>query len=274
MAKLIFQASGKVDELNKQLDVLEQMDKVVEAKQKKAGFGCLGVGIVFALTVLLVFATGGQQAWAFVLLGVALLGLIAMIVVYSRLASQNLEDRRIDVAKKLFGILGKDVPPKAKCELTVSFQNYSKHGELVSKDGGMFSSIVNKVYVDDWFQGKGALYDGNRFAIAIKQTVKRKEKRKRKRTKVTEKLSEDLALTLLLDANSYPKFADAQTCVDPSGAPAGMAIKSVSQTDNRLKVVATTGTQMSADKLIDGDRLLALFMYVYQGLAACRSQPA
>ena len=269
MAKLIFEASGKVDELNEQIEALDQMDKVIEAKKKKAGFGCLAVGVVLGLTALALFATGGKP-WAVVLCGIAFAATVVMIVIYSRYALQDLDDRKVDVAKKLFGYLGKDVPPKAKCSVTVSFQKYDKHGELVSKEGGAFSTIKQYVYQDIWFRAKGALYDGNAFQVMIKETVKRKEKHKRKRVKVTEKFTENVVLALTLDSDAYPKFAEAESAVDQSAAVADMAIKAVSQDGQQLKVVATTGAQTNVEKLVDGDRVLATFMHVYQGLAACR----
>jgi len=275
MSKVIFEASGKVQELNEQLEALHQQDKTIEAKRKKAGIGCACVFAALVLSGVGVAATEGNP----VLIGLTVVlavAFITMIVIYARFSSQDFDDRKVDTAMKLFGVVGKDIPPKAKCSVMVSFLPYDKHGTLVSKDGGMFSTIVQKVYEDEWFVAKGSLYDGNKFQIAVKQTIKRKEKRKRKRTKVNEKHTENLALTLILDASSYPGFAGASERVDASAQIAGMQIKSVTQTDNKLKVVATATCTMAQldERLVNGDRLLALFMHVYSALAPCRAQSA
>ncbi len=275
MSKVIFEASGKVQELNEQLQALHQQDKTIEAKGKKAGIGCACVGAAMILSGIGAAASDGNP----VLIGltaVLFVAFITMVVITTRLSSQDLDDRKVDTAVKLFSVVGKDIPPKAKCSVMVSFQPYAKHGTLVSKDGGMFSTIVQKVYEDEWFLAKGSLYDGNKFQIGVKQTVKRKEKRKRKRTKVNEKHTENLTLTLILDASSYPGFAGASEHVDASAQIAGMQIKSVTQTDNKLKVVATATCTMTQqdERLVNGGRLLALFMHVYSALAPCRAQSA
>ncbi len=272
MAKLILEAAGRVDELNEQLHALQEQDEIIETKKRKAGVGCACVGAAFAASVAAAALSGGHPA-AVAALVVFLVGFIVMIVVTTRYSSLDLEDRKLDVAQKLFEVVGKDIPPKAKCRLTVSFQPYQKHGVLVSKEGGAFSRVVQKVYEDEWFKARGALYDGNQFQVSIKQTVKRKEKRKRKYTKVKERFTETLTLTLTLDAESYPGFAEAGQHVDASASIEGLAIKSVSQTDNKLKIAAAA-TSTTGEELITGDKLLKLFLHVYQGLAACRAKSA
>ena len=194
--------------------------------------------------------------------------MIVTCIVYS---NKDIEDRRYEIGKTLFTMLGKDVPPKGKCALTVSFQTYQKHGELLEKTGGWASSIKQFSYADNWFNARGTLYDGNVFQLAIKQSVKRKEKHKRKRTKVNEKFTEDAVLTLDLNAESYPKFAQAKDMIDTTKPAANLQIKNVTQNGQRLKVTATTGRQTQTDALVTGDSVLGLFVHVYTCLRACRA---
>lgn len=271
MPKLVFEQTGKVDELLAQLNALEQSDDVVEAKQKKAGIGC-GVGVLACiLCVVGTVLTNGDNMALVGLLVLCVIATIAMAVLFGVYASRNLEDRRIEVAKTLLTILGKDVPAKAKCSLSVSFQDYKKHGAKTGEEGGFFASVKVSTYEDTWLQVRGTLYDGNSFRIAVKQLVKRKVKHKGKKTKVRERYREELNVTLDLDVGTYPQFAAAQKSVDVSGEVAGMSIKSVTQDDRRLRVIATTPVAMKTDDLVNGDAVLALFMHVYSALAACRA---
>ena len=280
MLSQVFKAEGPVDEIRSKLDNLAAMDKVVEGKLKKVN-KFLTVYTVISVILFIAMCIGVVFLMPLLLVSLVVL-LLPALIIKSQLNVQNLEDRKIETGRQFFSILNDDIPGKKNCSVYADFQGYQRHGKLVSKKNeGFLASIRHSVYVDCWFLASGALHDGNVFKLSIVQTAKRTEKSKRKYTKVAEALREKVKLLVKIDRATYPKAETLTTLIKPSVSVAGLNIRQVAMRDSVLRITAdtevcryvkgrygTTGT--GTESLMEGKKLIALFLYLYGHLQKCR----
>lgn len=276
-------ASDTTPGLMKKLILLKSWDTEIERKRKVWGW-MLGLSIVFAILTLIGAANltknGADDAiFIFpVLFGIAF---VVSIVIYIIQARKDLDNRKLEIAIDMVGKIGEDIPPANPCAIMIDFKEYRKGGKQLSKSGSWATSQEFQ-YVHPWFNFSGKLYDGNKFDVDIEMYVKRKEKRKRKYTKVKEAFSEKATLSVRMNPKIYPNPAEVAQNIPTGITPYGFEIKRALGTDKALKVTLETGTCVivqgrgsksgTLDKLINGDRLLGLFIQTYSGIA--KSRPA
>ncbi|MGV8121046.1 MAG: hypothetical protein AB2L14_14905 [Candidatus Xenobiia bacterium LiM19] len=277
MPSLSFSAKGTVDSIKTRLDELMYYDRIIEKKLKKARTFLWIAGII---TFLSFFAMMTGVAAPFFL---ALLFLLIPALIYnSRMTSLDLENRRIELGRALFHIVGQDINPEAECSVEIDLQGYQKHGQMLDNEkSGLFGSSSRSRYADKWFSTRGKLCDGNVFKISIEQSVKRAEKRKRKYTKVTEAITESVKFILKVDRDSYPNISKISTLLSPSVTVAGVEIKKIQASDSIVRLQAETSTyrctrgrygktEQGIENLITGKTLISLFVHFYRNLEKCR----
>jgi len=282
-----FAQAGTVSQLKEAITALCARDEQVEQQKarwsKKAGIGWLLVFLGFIGII-----GGGMSGFVpLIVLGalVFVAGLVTGIVCSvraSRLAKEDCEDRRLELAGGLLDTVGQDVPAKASMNLDMSFDAYQTHGQLVSEDKqGGFYPVTARQYRDNWFQASGRLNDGNRFKLAVTQLAKRKEKRKPKYTKVSEQVYERISLTLRVSSQAYPGWQALKTLLSPGVAEGFQILRAQVDDQGVARVVARTpalvtrtgryGTQtLSPGPLTTTETVARLFMYVYERMQQCR----
>lgn len=278
MANKKFQVNDTKQALLRNLTQLKAMDAITEWRKKKWGWftGLSGALIFLSFFLIGIFSANlsGDNSYLIILLvffGAFLIGLVN----YIRNKRKDIENRKLDSVIKLLQCVGEDIPPSAICELTVDFSDYRKGGVLISKEKKLFGP-KQFVYNHKWLTFAGKLFDGNKFELEVEQDVKRKEVPKRKYTKVKENITETASLKLRFNPEFYPAPAKVAENINKGQSPYGMDVKGVLGTDKSLKVTMSTAPAKfltgragwSGDEkiLIDGDKLLGLFMLTYEAL--------
>ncbi len=277
MPSLNFCAKGTVDSIKARLDELMGYDRSIEKKLKKATTLLWIAGLLTFICFFIVFA--GIPA-PFIL--VFIVFLIPALIYRSRLASLDLENRRIELGRALFNVVGQDISPETECTVEIDLQGYQKHGQLLEKQkAGLLGSSSRSRYIDKWFSVRGKLYDGNVFKITIEQSVKRAEKSKRKYTRITEAITESVKFILKVNKKSYPNLSDISSLLAPSVTVAGLEIKKIQASDALVRLQAESATyrctkgrygkiEQGAENLINGKTLISLFVHFYRELERCR----
>jgi len=168
--------SAPLEEVEAELHKLAEADEVAERTKAKlrpwlwvTGIGTfLGFFMLFPLVLVIPF--------------------IILIVKYKRAGADDVENRRLDVARHLVGTLRDDLDPKANVVLDMDFRTYSR--ATPRKEGAM------KLFSQPWLRLGVVLANGAALQVMATTHCKRKSKRKRKYTKHKDKLTEELALTI------------------------------------------------------------------------------
>lgn len=290
MAEMTLTATGPVAGLLQRLSQAQIHDQRVEAEmarlKKLMGWSGVALGVGIALLVI-----GGiafkHMPVPYGLLCVALavggiVGLIVNGIRRSRQARQNLENRRLSAPMRFLEVIGADIPAKANCSLTLSFEDYRKHGKLLDEEKGRSSGCPTSQmkYADEWLDTRGRLHDGNVFRLRVGQVIRRKEKRKPKYTKYVEQVVERIVLSLRISAETYPNWAQLAQSLQPATFE-NFVITRVAVNEGVLRVTALTpplirrggrGVEqvLNPTALTSEDTLLRLFMVVYEKLRECR----
>jgi len=280
---------GSVEEILTAVRSLETYDQYVEAQAKETGKKATLWWVGFAAgVILLIILANVAPILVFVPLLGGILSLVMGIVYSSRKAKwakENMENRRLELVKQLFTVLGRDIPRRNKCAVNVSFDDYRTHGTQVEfTKSGLLGGLKQYKYEDTWLTARGLLYDGNRFKITITQNVHRKEKPKRKYTKINERFDEEITLLLKVSPDAYPDLNRLTTTLTP-GEYDGLRLTRVQISDGLLRVVCATppatrlqgrygATSEGWDSLATGDTILKLFLAVYGKLQECRATQA
>ncbi len=280
MISMILNTRGSVQDIKRQLDEVYQCDSIIEKKIKQAKTYITIAGVLTALPFILIFLGVAAGAALFFL---ALLFLLLPALMYRlHLTKQDIENRRYDMARDFFETVGRDIPSKVPSTLSISFESYQKHGKLDNKSSeGFLGAIRTFSYTDKWFSLGSKLHDGNVFKIEVEQAIKRKEKSKRKYTKVAEVINEKVKLVMRIDPATYPGAEKIAASMKPGMNVAGMSIERVAFGRSILRIIATTpgyrcikgryGTQEDGKtNLLDGKKLVSLFLYIYKNLQDCR----
>ncbi len=215
-----------------------------------------------------------------ILAAVFLVLLIFWGVKRAKWTGENMEDRRLDAGLRFFSVIGQDMTRKTKCGISISFEPYTKHGQLLEKSGGFLSPRIKK-YSDVWFNAKGSLCDATVFKVKVEQIIHRKEKPKRKYTKIRERIFEEITLVLRISPESYPQWEQLQKSLLPCTLQ-GVQVRRIQVRNGIVRIVGVTpvmekrteryGAHVFGDgRLTDGDVLLTLFTYVYAQLQNCRA---
>lgn len=278
MADKKFQVKGTKSVLLEQLARLKMIDIQTEWQRKKWGWIAGLSGLMFFLSLFLIaplLANFGNDKSSFIFLPVFFISFVVGLINYIRNKSKDLEDRKLESATKLVQFLGDDIPPTAECQLMVDFSDYCKGATLVSKNKKLLGPDLF-VYNHKWLTFAGKLFDGNKFELEIEQDIKRKEVPKRKYKKVKENIRESATLRLKFNPEFYPEPSKVAEKINKGASPYGFKVNSVLGTDKSLKVTMSTnpvkfltdrvGRKGDEKALINGDKLLGLFMLTYEAL--------
>jgi hypothetical protein len=285
---------GTCAQIHAKLTEAVRIDEQAEAQVLKGwirvGWGCAGV-LVGGFAALFSLALAGEQGWAWGLVAigliVAVVGLGALVqglVLKSKAAPYDLDDRKLGTARRFLEVVRADVAPEARLRLELDFRDHRQF--LVRKtSGGWFSGQTFYEYAQDWLAVSGRLLDRTAFKISVALQAKAKHKAKRKYTKVKERSSEDITLILRPDPAEGLNL-DALPALLPAPPP-GLTPRSVRVAGGRLVARFATspqvtvrgryGTQVQGgEALVTGPTLLQVMAWAYRGLNALRaqSQPA
>ncbi len=262
-----YRFQGTADALLRQLETAERRDNEAEGKAKR--YGCT-TAFCFVFGIVLSFASIAFPPLLFLGPPLVVAGIV-FAVKYSREKKHDLDDRKLDAALRLVQVLRADIPAQESVALRLDFRDYRRGGRLVTKEGGMFSSLKVYDYEHAWLDFSARLADGNVVAIAVVDEVTRKEKSKRKYTKVRERVSSDVSLSVKLREGDA---AQVQARLD--GAPPGLAVRRVVGQGAHLRVSLEGGEALTLQgrgsastngKLLDADSLLGALLWVYGGIA-------
>ena len=259
---------------------LKELDKQVEQKRKTWGW-VWGLSLFIAFISIFLIAPFPPMAILTVLAGITF---VIGLIIYIAEVKKDMDNRKLDLAINLVQVVQEDIPPDTNISLFIDFGAYNKNGKLLSKEGGLMSSIKTLNYEHPWFKCAGVLYDGNKFELDITQYVDRREKSKRKYTKVKEKIVEKATLNLKLNPRVYPSPETVAEQVFTGQLPHGISVSRCLGKNRVLKVTAVTppavlvharsGPAGSEENLFNGDKLLGLFIDAYSGLQKARPTQA
>ncbi len=269
----LHQFEGTPVELIARLELAQHEDG--KAERRGTAFGC-GAGILFFLGVgLLGLSTDiSWLAWpgAF-----CLVGAVVCVPFFFRADSHDLEDSRYLEPLRFLRVLRTDLPADRPIRLKVDFRDYPWRELQVSRtpEGGGRTRLT---YRQPWLEFQGRLADGARLCLEVVRKAERLESyktrrgktRRRWRDKVEDRITLQLQVPGLDLGNLVANLSPA--------LPSGMTGRDMKiQGDTVRMVVGTPQTRRSMNQnlgpqdLASGDRLLALLLWVYQGVQRLRS---
>ena len=168
-----------VDEVLALVRALLDFDTTMAAKRKKAG-----CAIPIAILVIIGgFITSGMYPFGLVvpILGVA--AAIVAIVLFVRFKSQDLSDNLRTAAVPFLAVLRQDMNPGDALHVNVDLRPYSiaekKKRESEPYKKGAYYKIIDKLFVDPWFDGSAVLADGTKVRWNVTEHVLEHHKSKR-----------------------------------------------------------------------------------------------
>jgi len=276
MQSLNFTASGTVDSIITRLDEMMVFDTVIERKLKKIA---APLWILVPLAIITLFLIPVLTAAPFIIC----IAIVVPLALYrASLAGQDLENRKLELGRALFNVIGQDISPGTECSVEIDMQGYMKHGQMLDRQKeGFFGGLTRSRYSDRWFSTRGKLCDGNVFKISIEQSIKRVEKTKRKYVKITECMSESMKFLIKINRERYTDISRLSSLLQPSVSTGNLLIKKVQVSDNLVRLQAETrvcrrtkgryGTsEDGAENLITGKSVISLFLHFYRELQKCR----
>lgn len=195
------------------------------------------------------------------------LGVIGIVTLWkmSHHGEKNLEDRKLESARKVVQVLRADIPAAQPVRLEIDFRDYqSASGRTGAGD-----------YEQTWLKATTALADGNAVALGVGEDVKRKERSKRKYTKVKERIVGEASVDIRL-ARQYGDAAAAAERLRSLPPPAGYQVADVRGTGRRLHATLRTEPCLRLKhrrgvnehgRLPTADAALAALRWAYRGLA-------
>lgn len=109
-------------------------------------------------------------------------------------AGGDVDDRRLDVVRKVVGALAPDMAKKRSVNADVDFSGYHKTRPVA--DSVSWGSGV-KAFEQTWLRISFSLLDGARLRIECSSKVKRKQKRKRKYTKIKDGIVDEVSIEVM-----------------------------------------------------------------------------
>jgi hypothetical protein len=276
MQSLNFTARGTVDSIITELDGLMVFDTVIERKLKKV---TTPLWILVPLAIITLFLIPVITPVPFI---ICIAILVPLAIYRDSLKGQDLENRKLELGRALFNVIGQDISPGTECYVEIDMQGYIKHGQMLDRQKeGFFGGLTRSRYSDRWFSTRGKLCDGNVFKISIEQSVKRVEKTKRKYVKITESISESMKFLIKINRERYPDISKLSSLLQPSVSIGNLLIRKVQVTDNLVRIQAETGTsrrtkgrsgtsEQGAENLLTGKSVISLFLHFYRELQKCR----
>jgi len=266
MAKEL-RAAGTTEEVLARIDAWDRRDAQAEAGKRKWGvwIAVAALGVVGSLLL----------ACASVYLGLlaapALAALVYCIVMYSREARLDFEDRKMTAAAALLSVLAQDVPRKGKCQVVVTEGNL----RLIDrqKTGGMLHPRRLDTLQGNWLEVRADLADGNDLAVNVERTERRKYKYKKNTWRLRgTRAMEEIQVKVRLNPATYPNHAGLNpgALVPPPTDP-DLAMR-------RARIVPGPRPALAVDLVANGgarpELLLGAVSLAYELLAPARPQPA
>lgn len=187
-ARVRLDKTGTVDEILAQCESIHRSDK--KAEVYKTVFLVLaiisGIGTFFV-------GPGMLEVTPLPLLGGIILTVTFGILRW-QYAGGDVDDRRLDVARKVIRTLAPDMSRKGTVHANIDFSGYHKTkpvADSVSWGSGTMA------FEQTWLRISFSLLDGTRVRIECSSKVKRKQKRKRKYTKIKDGIVDEATIELL-----------------------------------------------------------------------------
>jgi hypothetical protein len=168
-----------IDEVLALVRALLDFDAVMAAKRKKAG-----CAIPIAIVVVIGgFIVSGMIPFGIVIPILGLIGTVAAIVLFVRLKSQDLSDNLRTTAAPFLAVLREEMNSGDTLHVNVDLRPYAvdekkKHQSEPYKKGAYYK-IVDKLYVDPWFDGSAVFADGTKLRWNVTEHVLEHHKTKR-----------------------------------------------------------------------------------------------
>jgi hypothetical protein len=267
------------------LRALYSADK--KAERLKNTFGTFAVlGFVSAVIGVFIgaFAEIGAAAY-WVAVGVAGAGGIAGAIAASFFGKNDVDDRKLDAALRVFEVIGPELKATRKAAVWIDFKGADRT-KPISNDTSFFNATGTKVFKKpEWLRLRFTLLDGTALRVTASTTIKRKQRAKRKYTKVKDKVSDELIVQVKAPAGSQLSATAAEELAKRFVGRQGMSLKSVRIKPRVAQLVFRTvpaqrtraragwsGFQL--DRLLDGPKVLDAVIFSYKATAAAGAQQA
>jgi hypothetical protein len=194
---------------------LLDFDTAMAGKRKKAGCA-IPIAILVAIGG---FVTSGMYPFGLVVPIVAVVGVIASIVLFVRFKSQDLSDNLRTAAVPFLAVLREEMSAADPLHVNIDLRPYAvdekKRRQSDPYKKGAYYKIVDKLYVDPWFDGSAALADGTKVRWRVIEHVLEHHKTKRtSRGKIKSKTKTSrktvAMVTLAFPNKEYAVSGDAQ----------------------------------------------------------------
>ncbi len=273
MKKGIHEFEGTPGELIARLELAQQEDR--KAERRGGVFGCGGALLFFLGVGLLGLSTDiSWLAWpgAF-----CLVGAVVCIPLFFRADSQDLEDLRYLEPLRLLRVLRTDLPADRPLRLKIDFRDYPWREFQVTRtpEGGGRTRLT---YRQPWLDFQGRLADGARFCLEVVRKAERLESYKTRRGKTRRRWRDKVQDRIFLQLQ-VPGLDLGNLVANLSpGLPSGMTGRDMKIQGNMVRMVVETpqarrtmNQKLGPEDLASGDRLLALLLWVYQGVGRLRA---
>jgi hypothetical protein len=202
------------------LRALLDFDATMAAKRKKAGCS-IPIAIVVAIGAFLAsgfsFGLLAKIALAVSLLAVA--GAVAAIVLFVRFKGMDLSDNLRVAAVPFLVVLAEDMNGNDPLHVNIDLRPYAleekKKSESAPYKKGVYYKVIDRLYVDPWFNGSAGLADGTKVRWSVTEHIVEHHKTKKtsrgkikSKTKISRKTV--AAVTLAFATKEYAVSADAE----------------------------------------------------------------
>ena len=182
-----------VDEVLDLLRALSDFDAQMAAKRKKAGC-TVPIAIIAGIVGFIVSGNVGGAAGK-IIFAVAMLSFafaVFCLVLFLRLRAQDLSDNLRAAAVPFLALLREDMNAGDQLYVDIDLTPYDvdekKKKQSDPYNKGVYYKIIDRLYVDPWFNGSVALADGTKVHWkVIEHVVKREKTKKTSRGKIKSK---------------------------------------------------------------------------------------
>lgn len=182
-----------VDEVLDLLRALSDFDVQMAAKRKKAGC-TVPIAIILGIIGVIVGGNVGGSAGK-IIFTVAMLSFavaVFALVLFLRFRAQDLSDNFRTAAVPFLALLREDMNPGDPLHADIDLRQYDieekKKKQSDPYNKGVYYKIIDRLYVDPWFNGSVALADGTKVHWkVIEHVVKRDKTKKTSRGKIKSK---------------------------------------------------------------------------------------
>ena len=277
MKKGVYQFQGTPAEVIARLETARAED--LKAEKKSLKFGC-GAGFFFV--AMFISFVGAQDFTPLLVAAFAFLaGFVACLVMLFRSQAHNLEDAQLLAPLRLLSMARADLPPDRPVRLKVDFRDFAARDFQLSSQGSFFGN-KNTVYRQPWLEFQGRLADGARLDLEVLRKAERldywKTRGGKSKRRSKDKVQDVVTLRLQVPGLDLSGLVPALS----PGPPVGLVGKDLKvQGDTvRMELVTPRAQRTSGSRnsrslepgdLASGDRLLALLVWLYQGVGRLRA---